>query len=136
MSIIFSKQDALASNIAMRASARMQKPEVDYQLEQALLKNGIIDFGRCVRMESAGYILRLIYQDNMDALRADLAKVSFANCKNDEEIKNRSKILATISPALKTYIGVQYYNRLVQDINKRVSLEDYCDQVFFDEVFS
>ncbi len=38
MSIIFSKQDALASSIAMRATTRMQKPEVDYQLEQALLK--------------------------------------------------------------------------------------------------
>ena len=136
MSIIFSKQDALASNIAMRATARMQKPEVDYQLEQALLKNGIIDFGRCVRMESVGYLLRLLYSDDMDALRGDFAKVNFVDCKNKDEIKNRSKILATISPALKTYIGVQYYNRLVQDINKRVSLEDYCDQVFFDEVFS
>lgn len=136
MSIIFSKQDALASNIAIRATARMQKAEVDYQLEQALLKDAIISFGRCVRMESAGYILRLIYQDNMDALRGDFAKVNFANCKNEDEIKNRSKILATINPAIKTYIGIKYYDRLVKDINKRVGLDEYADAVFLDEIFT
>ena len=135
MSIIFSKQDAIASSIAIRAVARMKEPDIDIKLEEQLLKKAIIDFGRCVRMESVGYILRLLYSDDMDALRGDFAKVNFANCKSEDEIKNRSKILATINPALKTYIGLQYYNRLVQDINKRVSLEDYCDQVFFDEVF-
>ena len=136
MSIIFSKQDALASSIAMRATARMQKPEVDYQLEQALLKNGIIDFGRCVRMESVGYLLRLLYSDDMDALRGDFAKVNFANWINKDEIKNRSRILATINPAIKTYIGITYYDRLVKDINKRVGLDEYADAVFLDEIFT
>ena len=136
MSIIFSKQDALASSIAMRATARMQKPDVDYQLEEALLKNGIIDFGRCVRMESVGYLLRLLYSDDMDALRGDFAKVNFANCINKDEIKNRSRILATMNPAIKTYIGITYYDRLVKDINKRVGLDEYADAVFLDEIFT
>lgn len=136
MSIIFSKQDALASNIAIRATARMQKAEVDYQLEQALLKDAIISFGRCVRMKSVGYLLRLLYSDDMDALRGDFAKVSFANCINKDEIKNRSRILATINPAIKTYIGITYYDRLVNDINKKVGLDEYADTIFFDEIFS
>ena len=136
MSIIFSKQDALASNIAMRAVARMQEQDVDIKLEEQLLKNAIIDFGRCVRMESVGYILRLLYADDMDALRGDFAKVKFANCVNKDEIKNRSKILATINPDIKTYIGTTYYDRLVKDINKRLGLDKYADAVFFDEIFS
>ena len=136
MSIIFSKQDALASNIAMRAVARMQEQDADIKLEEQMLKKAIIDYRRCVRMESVGYILRLLYQDNMDALRADLAKVNLANCKNDDEIKNRSKILATINPAIKSYIGITYYDRLVKDINKKVGLDEYADTIFFDEIFS
>lgn len=136
MSIIFSKQDALASNIAIRATARMQKPEVDYQLEQALLKNGIIDFGRCVRMESVGYLLRLLYSDDMDSLRADIAKANFANVKYENIIVNRDKVLATINPTIKTYISLPYYERLVKDINKRVGLDEYADAVFLDEIFS
>lgn len=136
MSIMFSKQDALASNIAIRATARMQKPEVDYQLEQALLKNGIIDFGRCVRMESVGYLLRLLYSDDMDSLRADIAKANFANVKYENIIVNRDKVLATINPTIKTYISLPYYERLVKDINKRVGLDEYADAVFLDEIFS
>ena len=136
MSIIFSKQDALASSIAMRATARMQKPEVDYQLEQALLKNGIIDFGRCVRMESMGYLLRLLYSDDMDSLRADIAKANFANVKYENIIVNRDKVLAAINPTIKTYISLPYYERLVKDINKRVGLDEYADAVFLDEIFT
>ena len=136
MSIIFSKQDALASSIAMRATARMQKPEVDYQLEQALLKNGIIDFGRCVRMESVGYLLRLLYSDDMDSLRADIAKANFANVKYENIIVNRDKVLAAINPTIKTYISLPYYERLVKDINKRVGLDEYADAVFLDEIFT
>ena len=136
MSIIFSKQDALASNIAMRATARMQKPEVDYQLEQALLKDAVIDFGRCVRMESVGYMLRLLYSDDMDSLRADIAKANFANVKYENLIVNRDKVLATINPTIKTYISLPYYERLVKDINKRVGLDEYADAVFLDEIFT
>ncbi len=45
-------------------------------------------------------ILRLLYSDNMDAVIGDFAKVNFANCKNEDEIKNRSKILACIGVSI------------------------------------
>ncbi len=62
--------------------------------------------------------------------------MNFANCINKGEIKNRSRILATINPAIKTYIGITYYDRLVKDINKRLGLDEYADAVFLDEIFS
>ena len=136
MSIIFSKQDAIASSIAIRAVARMKEPDIDIKLEEQLLKKAIIDFGRCVRMESVGYMLRLLYSDDMDSLRADIAKANFANVKYENIIVNRDKVLATINPTIKTYISLPYYERLVKDINKRVGLDEYADAVFLDEIFT
>lgn len=136
MSIIFSKQDALASNIAIRAVARMQEQDADIKLEEQMLKKAIIDYGRCVRMESVGYLLRLLYSDDMDALRADIAKANFANIHHKDKIVNRDKVLAAINPTIKTYISLPYYERLVKDINKRVGLDEYADAVFLDEIFT
>ena len=136
MSIIFSKQEAIASSIAIRAVARMQKPDIDIKLEEQLLKNAIIEYSRTVRMESVGILLRVLYEDDMKLLKANMAKVNFCNATTDGVIKNKCKVLAKIIPAIKSYLGIAYYKRLVADINKSIELDEYSDTVFFDEIFS
>lgn len=136
MSIIFSKQDAIASSIAIRAVARMKEPDIDIKLEEQLLKNAIIEYGRTVRMESVGILLRVLYEDDMKLLKANMSKVNFCNAVTNGEIRNKCKVLAKIIPAIKSYLGIAYYKRLVADINKSRGLDEYSDTVFLDEIFS